>query len=90
MMAELSMAVGFMTWWASVCRIGMMHYKTHKLDVILGHWVTGGAGLIVCGAAATSSADPWLLAMAISFLIPLIYSLPEWKDGAPDWALKAA
>lgn len=84
------MAVGLMTWWASVCRIGMMHYKTHKVDVILGHWAVGVIGLVVCGLAATRPPEVWLLATGSACLLPLFYSLPEWKDGAPAWSLKSA
>ena len=87
-MSEASMAMGLMTWWAAVCRVGAMHMSTHRLGVIRWHQAVGVGGLVLAWLAARGPADPELVATSAALLATMVVTLREWRCGPPLYTVR--
>lgn len=84
-----TIALGLLSWWSCVCRIAMMHPKTHKAEAIWWHAGTMMIALAVCGMAVWKPGDQLSLWTAGSIWLVLWHTWHEWADGtAPEWTLR--
>ena len=87
-MGMLVAIMGAAVWWSAACRIGAMHWRTHRPSAIVSQWLgaVGGLALVWIGATGPLLA---VLAGAVAGMVLLAaaaLTLPEWMAGPPAWA----
>lgn len=83
-------AMGLGVWWASVCRIGLMTWRTHRAAVILLHWMAGAVGLVMVGQSILGQADALAASTAGALLLVVAATVSDWRNGPPSWAIRRA
>jgi len=81
----LTVMVGGMTWWGFACRIGQMCPRKHLLSARLWHWAAGAVALLCVVMVWLQPGDPLNLCTALSLMLYLVVTLPEWRDGPAAW-----
>ena len=86
-MTSATVALGVGVWWASACRINMMHWATHRASAIVANWLMGAAGLVSSWAAVDVGGVIPLSASCMLMVI-VVKTMDDWAFGPPQWALK--
>lgn len=85
MMQTVTVAASVAVWWSAACRIGQMDRAHHRLSVMLGHWALSSVSLGAGAWALVRQADQTALGVAMSGLLYVVATLPDWADGPPAW-----
>lgn len=84
--------MGAAVWWSAACRIGAMHWRTHRLGAILRHWALALAGLalVAVGALGPVPAVAAGAVVGVVLLALVALTVPDWLAGPPRWACRHA
>lgn len=80
--------MGAACWWSAACRLGAMHWRTHRPGVIARQWAMalGGLALVWIGVTAPVPVVAAGALAGVAMLLAVAATVPDWIGGPPAWA----